>query len=170
MRPTRLMLAAALLVSGCGAPAASLGTGVQVADSDAVLSQLVVAEEDTGAHYRREDWHIGWGEQGDGCDTRDIVLIEQGDGEVQDNQCRLVCPARDCWRSPYDDTLHSVARGLDIDHRVPLGEAARSRVVMKGWCGRLRRGPGVDRGAAAFVRRGPRQSGGGDREREPGEG
>lgn len=94
-----------------------------------LLSQLFVAPEDTGAHYDREQWHPGWADQGRGCDTRDIVLIDQGEGEVQDGRCRLTCPTGGCWFSPYDDLTHSDAGGLDIDHRVPLGEANRSRVV-----------------------------------------
>lgn len=133
MSPIRMMPAAVLMVLSLTGCAATLhATPTPSADSADLLSQLVVAEEDTGAHYDREEWHIGWAEQGGGCDTRDVVLIEQGDGETRDSGCRLTCPARDCWTSPYDDTRHSVARELDIDHRVALGEAARSRVVQKG--------------------------------------
>jgi hypothetical protein len=93
-----------------------------------LLSQLVVAPEDTGAHYEREQWHPGWADQGGGCDTRDIVLIDQGEGEVRDGRCHFTCPGG-CWFSPYDDHLHSDPGRMDIDHRVPLGEANRSRVV-----------------------------------------
>ncbi len=61
---------------------------------------------------------------GDGCDTRDEVLVEEArtpPGLTE--RCSLVGGR---WWSAYDDLLVTSARRLDIDHFVPLAEAWRS--------------------------------------------
>ncbi|QRP49060.1 hypothetical protein [Amycolatopsis sp. FDAARGOS 1241] len=74
------------LVAGCNLPTAS-GASTQDAaptsstgDAATELTKLRVTPEDTGAHYNRDDWKhwIGQPAFGKGCDTREMVLIQQG--------------------------------------------------------------------------------------------
>jgi hypothetical protein len=92
----------------------------------AQLAALPVRVEDTGAHYDREAWGE-WVSTGGGCDTRELVLVEQGAGEARGGGCRPVCPEGQlCWTSPYDGARTGDPRALQVDHRVPLAEAQRS--------------------------------------------
>lgn len=103
------------------------------ADAAALLGRLPVAEEDTGAHYDRDEWGEDWTERGGGCSTRDLVLIRQAPDARRGSGCSLSCPAAEpCWVSPYDGRATADAGELEIDHRVPLKEASRSRVVVNG--------------------------------------
>ncbi|WAX79626.1 HNH endonuclease family protein [Streptomyces sp. KMM 9044] len=57
----------------------------------------------------------------DGCSTRNEVLLEEAvNAPEQSGRCTLTGGT---WYSPYDDTYVNGARGLDIDHLVPLAEA-----------------------------------------------
>ncbi len=61
---------------------------------------------------------------GDGCDTRDEVLLaEARTPPVVTGSCRI---GGGRWWSAYDDVLISEAGSLDVDHFVPLAEAWRS--------------------------------------------
>jgi hypothetical protein len=104
------------------------------ADAAALLDRLVVAEEDTGAHYEREDWGEGWSEDGNGCSTRELVLLEQARAAERGRNCAPDCPSAGeaCWVSPYDGRPTGDAGELEIDHRVSLKEASRSRVLQPG--------------------------------------
>jgi hypothetical protein len=104
------------------------------ANAAALLKKLPVAPEDTGAHYVREQWGEEWSARGGGCTTRDLVLIRQSNNTAKRGaDCALHCPtARPCWVSPYDGQATADAGNLQIDHRVPLKEAARSRVLTGG--------------------------------------
>lgn len=124
---TKPVAAAALastitLMGACGTPAAS-STDTDVSKALVMLDELPVAPEDTGYHYDRDDWPH-WSSTGGGCDTRDTVLQEQGQSvKVFDG-----CAVTGVWVSVYDgETVHD-AKDLDIDHVVPLAEAARSGV------------------------------------------
>lgn len=112
-------------------PAAAPGT------PDAALQQLAtvrVAPEDTGAHYDRDDWEH-WIDQprfGRDCDTREMVLIQQGrnskGGPVKrdPNTCRPLTGNGNTWVSSYDGVTVTDPGDLDIDHIVALEEVARS--------------------------------------------
>ncbi|HEY7594067.1 MAG TPA: HNH endonuclease family protein [Actinophytocola sp.] len=103
------------------------------ANAAALLRKLPVAEEDTGAHYERAEWGEDWPARTDGCTTRDLVLLRQAKGAQRGAGCALHCPAaKPCWVSPYDGRATADPGELEIDHRVPLNEAARSRVVAGG--------------------------------------
>ncbi|MGH3876498.1 MAG: HNH endonuclease family protein [Actinophytocola sp.] len=128
---TVLAALAVLTASGCD-PTAALPTpaaGAQSARPDlaASLSALPVRPEDTTAPYDRDEWG-DWASHGHGCNTREIVLTEQGHGTQPGSGCRPVCPPSGpaCWTSPYDGARIRDTRRVQIDHRVPLGEAARS--------------------------------------------
>lgn len=103
------------------------------------LAALTVAPEDPAAHYARADWGT-WTQHGRGCDTRENVLAAQGRGVIVDLACRPGCPAAlpPCWTSPYDDVTTGDPATLQIDHLVPLAEAAHSGAA--GWTAAQRHG------------------------------
>ena len=73
-------------------------------------------------HGYNRDLFPHWISQGDGCDTRDRVLIRDGRDVSVGSDCRI----SGAWRSFYDgQTLTSSSR-VDIDHIVPLANAWRS--------------------------------------------
>jgi hypothetical protein len=85
-----------------------------------LISQLQVAPEGPRDGYDRGLFKHWVDADGDGCDTREEVLIAeslvpatQGDG----------CSVTGEWLSVYDSTTFVAPGGMDIDHMVPLGEA-----------------------------------------------
>jgi hypothetical protein len=104
-------------------------------DAAAELAELEIAEEVPGAPYVREQWGAGWPVT-DGCSLRELVLERQGTGVQRGKGCTPVCPPAPaggervtaCWTSAYDGRRVGDADDLQIDHRVPLEEAARSVV------------------------------------------
>lgn len=109
------------------APAAGTPTTAAPAPARDLLAALPVRAEDTGAHYRRTDWG-DWTQHGGACDTREVVLRDQGRNVKQGKECRPVCPAAaaPCWVSPYDGATFGDPTAVQIDHRVPIKEAVRS--------------------------------------------
>ncbi|MCJ1676678.1 HNH endonuclease family protein [Streptomyces sp. APSN-46.1] len=91
------------------------------------LAGLKVAEAGTMAGYSR-DRFTHWAEQGDKCDTREVVLKRDGTDVARDSECRAVSGR---WKSLYDGVAVNDAGKLDIDHMVPLAEAWRSGAA--GW-------------------------------------
>ena len=87
-----------------------------------VLDSLTVAEEDTGFRYDRDQWPH-WSGQGNSCNTRELALQQQGTDVKRDSECRAVSGT---WVSSYDGVVIHDASEADIDHLVPLAEAARS--------------------------------------------
>ncbi|MBB3049220.1 hypothetical protein FHS23_000215 [Prauserella isguenensis] len=120
-----LTLLAALGATGCGLvdldAAGSSTSSASVSAAPAELSELTVAPEDTGAPYDRDDWPH-WTYLGDGCDTRDRTLKDQGENVEVGNDCDL----SGTWRSVYDGETVTDPSDLDVDHFVPLAEVARS--------------------------------------------
>ena len=74
------------------------------------------------AGYTREKFPH-WVGQGDGCDTRDVVLKRDGNSVPADADCKVTSGT---WYSPYDDKDLTDPKALDIDHMVPLAAAWRS--------------------------------------------
>ncbi|MQY17624.1 HNH endonuclease family protein [Nocardia macrotermitis] len=109
--------------SDSGAKSGS-GTGASTAQASTALTQLdkltVAAEEKV--NYNREDWPH-WIGQGKGCDTREVALKNQGTDVKTDDKCRAVSGT---WVSAYDGVVIKDAGETDLDHVVPLAEAARS--------------------------------------------
>lgn len=88
-----------------------------------LIARLPVAEEQR-AGYDRSLFHLWIDADGDGCDTRQEVLI--ADAIVAPTvgaRCSLTGGE---WISPYDGRRVSDSRKLDIDHVVPLAEAWHS--------------------------------------------
>jgi Protein of unknown function (DUF1524) len=85
-----------------------------------LISQLPVAAERREG-YSRELFRIWIDADGDGCDTRHEVLIDEAvQAPHVGSGCRLTGGS---WISPYDGVAVSDASKLDIDHLVPLAEA-----------------------------------------------
>ncbi|MEU2026189.1 HNH endonuclease family protein [Streptomyces sp. NPDC016469] len=97
-----------------GAPDAA---GIPLAD--AIKKIPVAAEKRTG--YERDSFKHWVDEDGDGCSTRQEVLIAEAvTAPKQGARCALTGGR---WRSYYDDVEVTDAKKLDIDHMVPLAEA-----------------------------------------------
>ncbi|MFI5607243.1 HNH endonuclease family protein [Amycolatopsis sp. NPDC051903] len=106
---------------------APTATAVDVAGARRQLAGLRVAPADTGAHYSRADWPH-WSIVAGDCDARETVLRNQGRGVTTGAHCTVTAGT---WTSPYDGTTVTRPGALDIDHMVPLAEAARSGT--RGW-------------------------------------
>jgi hypothetical protein len=138
-RPLLAVLAVAgtLLATGCvavgtgsptGSPTAGSTTGSTAGSTaDPVqarqqLDGLAVAPPLSMAGYSR-DRFPHWIDQGNGCDTREVVLKRDG-RDVRTNQSCHVTSGQ--WVSPYDGKAVTNANSLDIDHLVPLADAWRT--------------------------------------------
>lgn len=86
------------------------------------LAELPTRDEDTGAHYRRDQWG-DWTTGADGCSTREAVLVRDGADVVTGAGCRVRSGR---WTSSYDNAAITRPAGVQIDHVVPVKEAMRS--------------------------------------------
>ncbi|MGC7102938.1 hypothetical protein ACPZ19_50470 [Amycolatopsis lurida] len=98
----------------------------------ALLEGLTVAEQHPMAGYSRTRFRH-WGNAGEHCDVREIVLIRDGQDVVTDAECKAV---NGTWVSAYDGKVITSKAGVDIDHMVPL--AAAWRAGADTWTGRDR--------------------------------
>ncbi|WP_307868366.1 HNH endonuclease family protein [Umezawaea beigongshangensis] len=96
--------------------------GVPAGDAVAQLAALPVAAEGKMTGYSR-DRFPHWSSRGEGCDTREVVLQQQGRDVVRGEGCKATSGE---WTSPYDGVVVTDAGDVDIDHVVPLAEAWRS--------------------------------------------
>ncbi|WP_134767211.1 HNH endonuclease family protein [Nocardioides sp. 1609] len=121
--PRRLVLtglgACAVWVGLLAAPDAAHAEDYSAPLADAVASLPVATEDRTG--YDRDAFQHWVDEDGDGCDTRDEVLIAEADDPVTVGSGCALSGGR--WFSYYDGVSQSAAGDLDIDHMVPLAEA-----------------------------------------------
>jgi hypothetical protein len=115
-------------LAAVGAALATLISPVHAADPGttatlpvrALLDALPVKDE-TRAGYERDAFKHWVDADKDGCSTRNEVLLEEAvTTPGWSGRCTL---AGGTWYSPYDDTYVEGARGVDIDHLVPLAEA-----------------------------------------------
>ncbi|MER6319572.1 HNH endonuclease family protein [Streptomyces sp. NPDC001581] len=100
---------------------------VTVAVARTQLAALKVAPVGTMAGYSRDKF-THWAQQGNKCDTREVVLERDGSGVTRDGECRAVSGS---WKSLYDGAVVTDAAKMDIDHMVPLAEGWRSGAA--GW-------------------------------------
>ncbi|WP_405834383.1 HNH endonuclease family protein [Streptomyces sp. NBC_00105] len=91
------------------------------------LEALKVAPVGTMAGYSRDKF-THWAQQGNKCDTREVILERDGSGVTRDAECRAVSGT---WKSLYDGVVVTDASKMDIDHMVPLAEGWRSGAA--GW-------------------------------------
>jgi hypothetical protein len=115
-----------LALAGCkpialAAPGSS--TAADPTQAKQQLAELTLGNPLSMAGYSRTRFPH-WIEQGDGCDTRDVVLKRQGQGVVAAaGSCKI---SRGSWVSPYDGVSYTDPQKMDIDHLVPLANAWRS--------------------------------------------
>ncbi|WP_234318741.1 HNH endonuclease family protein [Streptomyces sp. NRRL S-237] len=100
---------------------------VSVAVARTRLAALEVAPVGTMAGYSRDKF-THWAQQGNKCDTREVVLKRDGTDVTQDAECKAVSGN---WKSLYDGAVVTEAGKMDIDHMVPLAEGWRSGAA--GW-------------------------------------
>ncbi|MBN8211028.1 HNH endonuclease [Bacillus sp. NTK071] len=84
------------------------------------LNSLTVQSESSMSGYSRDKFPH-WIGQGNGCDTRQLVL--QRDADYYSGDCPVTSGN---WYSYYDGVQVYDPSALDIDHMVPLAEAWRS--------------------------------------------
>ncbi|MDN7123141.1 HNH endonuclease [Nocardioides sp. ChNu-153] len=84
---------------------------------------------------------------GDGCDTREEVLLAEADAAPSTGAGCAISGGR--WFSYYDATSYTAASSLDIDHMVPLAEAWDSGA--SGWTSTRRRAFANDLGYAGSL-------------------
>lgn len=121
-----------MIISGCGTDVLTPDTSSTApgpsdppapgADPAAQLAALTVAPEGKMTGYSRERFPH-WSSQGDGCDTRDVVLQRQGADVQVGASCKITGGT---WTSAYDNVVVTNASEIDIDHTVALAEAWRS--------------------------------------------
>jgi hypothetical protein len=116
-----VLVAAALGIAVASAPsmaaASATATAVPLREAVAVLP---VADESRDG-YQRDKFRHWTDADRDGCSTRAEVLIDEAAVAPEVGpKCAL---AGGLWYSSYDDEYVSDARGVDIDHMVPLAEA-----------------------------------------------
>ena len=101
----------------------TIAKGAVLSDPTAlsVLSTIAVQNEyKTG--YSRSLFKHWIDANGNGCDTREEVLIAESQSKPQVDAygCKVI---EGDWLSPYDNVMHTNPSDLDIDHMVPLKEA-----------------------------------------------
>ncbi|KAH7345682.1 hypothetical protein B0J17DRAFT_729067 [Rhizoctonia solani] len=97
----------------------ALPTPVSVATAKEYLDELVVAPPVTEPAYDRRKFQH-WITIDGKCDTRETVLKRDATADLEVNsECRATAGV---WMSDYDGRPIADARGLDIDHIVPLKE------------------------------------------------
>jgi hypothetical protein len=85
-----------------------------------MLAKLKVAPERYSSAYDRSLFRHWIDEDGDGCDTRDEVLVRESTNKIS---CSL---AGGRWVSRYDKVSTTNPSSFDIDHFIPLKEAWQS--------------------------------------------
>ncbi|MFJ2217781.1 DUF1524 domain-containing protein [Streptomyces sp. NPDC101062] len=111
--------------TAAGVPAAVSFQMPEPASADTArreLAELTVAAPRPMIGYSRAKFPH-WVQQGERCDTREIVLARDGENVVRDAECRAVSGT---WLSLYDNKTLTAASQIDIDHIVPLANAWRS--------------------------------------------
>ncbi|MHC0430633.1 HNH endonuclease family protein [Streptomyces sp. O3] len=109
---------------GDGKPAAA-GTLPGVPTVEAARTQLAglkVAPHGSMSGYSRSSFSH-WAQQGDKCDSREVVLERDGEDVQRDDECKAVSGT---WVSAFDGVTVDSASKVDIDHIVPLANAWRS--------------------------------------------
>lgn len=114
------------------APAIATETSLEATDVAAAAKSKVVKQRvramvralpvraEKRAGYDR-DAYAHWSSQGDGCDTRDLVLIAEAVKKPTVGEGCTLTGGR--WRSYYDGQTTTDPSTFDIDHLIPLAEA-----------------------------------------------
>lgn len=109
----------ALVAQLAGPPPAAAATTYSAPLTTAVSDLTVASEVRTG--YSRDLFPHWIDADGDGCNTRNEVLIAEADDPVTVGSGCALSGGR--WYSYYDGVSQYATSDLDIDHMVPLAEA-----------------------------------------------
>ncbi|TKG61573.1 HNH endonuclease family protein [Prauserella endophytica] len=91
-----------------------------VVDVREQLEQLPVGPRGSLAGYDRDEDFPHWSSQGDGCNTREVVLERDGTDVMTGPGCKSTSGT---WVSPYDGQTWTDPSDVDIDHVVPLAQS-----------------------------------------------
>jgi hypothetical protein len=86
------------------------------------LAALTVKADGSQTGYSRDKFPH-WIDQGNSCNTREVVLKRDGTNVRTGADC---APTSGTWKSPYDGETWTAASDVDIDHVVPLAAAWRT--------------------------------------------
>ncbi|HEY0951174.1 HNH endonuclease family protein [Nocardioides sp.] len=100
-------------------PAPAQAAGYSASLTQAIADLPTAAESRSG--YSRDLFRHWVDADGDGCDTRDEVLIAEAEEAPTVGASCALSGGR--WYSYYDGVSQTSASALDIDHLVPLAEA-----------------------------------------------
>jgi hypothetical protein len=114
-------LVCTLMLSGQSAQAAP-PSPPSAATAKTYLTEIKEQAEGPQDGYSRDKFPH-WIDQGDGCNTREVVLKRDGTDVQTDDSCAAVSGK---WVSAYDDATWTKSSDLDIDHVIPLSEAWKS--------------------------------------------
>ena len=120
----RRLLLAVLLSVGASVGFVAVPTAAHAADYSASLSQAIAdlpTATESRSGYSRDLFNHWVDADGDGCDTRDEVLISEAEEAPSVGSSCAISGGR--WFSYYDGVSQTSASALDIDHMVPLAEA-----------------------------------------------
>jgi hypothetical protein len=121
LRTTIIRRTVRLGTAAAAEPGRALQVGERVPMREAV-ARLGAADERREGYERAMYKHWVDADR-DGCNTRAEVLIAEAVQEPETSgRCRLT-DGTGRWHSYYDDAEVTGARGLDIDHMVPLAKA-----------------------------------------------
>jgi hypothetical protein len=103
-------------------PPASDMDDADLLDAREVLAGIPVELEDRTGGYDRDLFAVWIDADGDGCDTRDEVLVAENLAAADSAPAGCI-PIPGLWRSAYDDVDITDPSQLDVDHLVSLKEA-----------------------------------------------
>jgi hypothetical protein len=115
----RLLLIALVATGLVAVPQAAQAATYSAPLSEAVADLPVASEVRTG--YDRDLFKLWTDADGDGCSTRDEVLIAEAEEAPSIGSGCALSGGR--WYSYYDGVSQYAPADLDIDHMVPLAEA-----------------------------------------------
>jgi hypothetical protein len=113
-----VLVIAAFVVKDISGPTTASGSST----AQVQLAELPIGAWHPMAGYSRDRFKH-WVTQGNGCDTREVVVERDGKDVRKDASCRATSGH---WTSPYDNKQINKASDLDIDHMVPLADAWRT--------------------------------------------
>jgi hypothetical protein len=86
------------------------------------LASLTVKADGSQTGYSRDKFPH-WIDQGNSCNTREVVLKRDGTNVQTGSDCAATSGS---WFSPYDGETWTATSDVDIDHVVPLADAWRT--------------------------------------------
>ncbi|HKS45578.1 MAG TPA: HNH endonuclease family protein [Amycolatopsis sp.] len=111
------------LVAGLATPAMATPPGIpSEPTARSELAALTVDADGSLTGYSRDKFPH-WIDQGNSCNTREIVLERDGTNVTTGPDC---APTSGRWYSPYDGATWTSPSDVDIDHIVPLADAWRT--------------------------------------------